>query len=200
MGLGCRKKRSEQNSPSAGFDTKRLEECFSQNPMKLLRKHSQASFANSPNKLNQFYKRAWLGEHVAWELGFHRSPPFIATKGSNSVILPSLFPLFSPTLSSLMNSVRPRHMGKEPICGSKVSVLLASSQRGEEPPAFLSTFPMQAARTMEGKGAVLYSTGKPLTHVDFLWFFERVAVDSPGSGQTCLARYFTGSLGWAFLS
>ncbi|KAI5342565.1 hypothetical protein L3X38_010440 [Prunus dulcis] len=51
-------------------------------------------------------------------------------------------------------------MGKEPICGSKVSVLLASSQRGEEPPAFLSIFPMQAARTMEGKGAVLYSTGR----------------------------------------
>ena len=79
-----------------------------------------------------------------------------------------------------MNPGRPGHMGKEPICGSKISVLLALPHRGEEPLAFLSTFPMQAARTMEGKGAVLYSTGKPLTHVDFLWFFERVAVDSPG--------------------
>lgn len=59
-----------------GFDTKRLEECFSQSLMKLLRKHSQASFTNSPNKLNQFYRRAWLGEHVAWELGFHRFSNF----------------------------------------------------------------------------------------------------------------------------
>ncbi|KAI5311867.1 hypothetical protein L3X38_041040 [Prunus dulcis] len=58
-----------------------------------------------------------------------------------------------------MNPGRPGHMGKEPICGSKISVLLALPHRGEEPLAFLSTFPMQAARTMEGKGAVLYSMG-----------------------------------------
>ncbi|KAI5326044.1 hypothetical protein L3X38_035118 [Prunus dulcis] len=128
----------------------------------------------------QLLDNAWSSSGSGLVFLGSRSPPFIATKGSNSVILPSLFPLFSPTSFPFMNSVRPRHMGKEPICGFKVSVFLASSQRGEEPPAFLSTFPMQAARTMEGKGAVLYSTGKPLTPVDFFWFFERVVVDSPG--------------------
>ena len=99
----------------------------------------------------QLLDNAWSSSGSGLVLLGSRSPPFIASKGSNSVILPFLFSLFSPTSSSLMNLVRPRHMGKEPICGSKVSVLLALPHRGEEPLAFLSIFPMQAARTMGGK-------------------------------------------------
>lgn len=137
---------------------------------------------------------------MGWSLWVAEVLLFIATKGSNSVILPSLFPLFSPTSSSLMNPVRPRHMGKEPICGSKVSVLLALHHRGEEPLAFLSIFPMQAARTMGGKGATFYPTGKPLARVDFLWFLRWLLLTFLDRDKTCLARYFTESLGWAFLS
>ncbi|KAI5316545.1 hypothetical protein L3X38_036252 [Prunus dulcis] len=109
---------------------------------------------------------------VGWFLWVAEVLPFIATQGSNFVIVPSLFPLFFPTSSSLMNPIRPRHMGKEPICGSEVSVLLALPHKGEEPLAFLSTFPMQAARTMGRKGATFYPTSKPLTRVDFLWFLR----------------------------